>query len=106
MRGLLGRLATRAPSFGLGVASRVIRWWEHQRTPVHLLSYPGCGRTWLTLLIGKSLVDHYKLDGANPINVHELHGIDPRVPRMTVRHDGRPQLRAPGEVERDKSRFA
>ena len=104
------RSADRLPA-GLGAAARQMsrrmrRWWRHQRTDAFVLSYPGCGRTWLTLLIGKSIVDDLGIEGANPARVNELAGLARGAPRIDVRHDDRPQLRRPEEVERDKSPFA
>jgi hypothetical protein len=85
---------------------RVRDWWRHRRTDAYVLSYPGCGRTWLTLLIGKALIDEFGIAGANPARLRDLARPGRGVPRVEVRHDGRPQLRRPEEVERDKSRFA
>lgn len=87
------------------VKKEATRWWQHQRTDAYVLSYPGCGRTWLTVMLGKALVDQYGLD-ANPARITELADLDRKVPRIEVRHDGSPQLKAPPDLERDKSRFA
>ncbi len=85
---------------------QVRKWWLHQRTQAYVLSYPGSGRTWLTLLIGKALIDELGIEGANPARLNDLVRPGRGVPRVDVRHDGRPQLARPDEVERDKSRFA
>ena len=88
------------------VGRRLWSWWSHRRTEVYLLSYPKAGRTWLRLLIGKALVDELSLDGANPMELSDLHRHSALVPRMRVTHDDDPQLKRPDEVERDKGRYA
>jgi hypothetical protein len=103
------QLGERAPT-GLAAARKVKRavrsWWNHQQTDAYVLSYPGCGRTWLTVLIGKAIVEHHGLTDANPARITELAGLKRGVPRVEVRHDASPQLRRPEDIERDKSRFA
>jgi Sulfotransferase domain len=105
----MGRRGANRP-IGLDAARRLKRWartqWAHHRASAYVLSYPGSGRTWLTLLIGKALVDEFHIEGGNPARITELASLRRGVPRVDVRHDGRPQLRRPEDVERDKSRFA
>ncbi len=109
VRHFLEQMSGRAPT-AVAAARRIRRWvrfqWLHHRASAYVLSYPGSGRTWLTLLIGKALIDEYRIDGANPARLGEIADQRRGVPRVDVRHDGRPQLRRPEEVERDKSRFA
>lgn len=88
-------------------ASRMVRqWWKHRRTSGYVVSYPGCGRTWLTVLVGKVLIDEFRLGDANAAQITALADLRRGVPRLEVRHDDRPQLCRPEEVERDKGRFA
>jgi hypothetical protein len=109
VRHFVERVSGRAP-VALDAARRlkrgVRRWWQHQRTDAYVLSYPGSGRTWLTVLIGKAIIDEFKIEGANPSRLGDLVQLGRGVPRVDVRHDGRPQLHRPDEIERDKSRFA
>ncbi|HTE51708.1 MAG TPA: sulfotransferase domain-containing protein [Kofleriaceae bacterium] len=109
MRQFLEQVSARSP-VGMAVARRVSRtvrrWWRHQRTSGYVLSYPGSGRTWLTVLIGKALIDQHRLEGMNPAAITDLADLRRGVPRIEVRHDDSPQLRRPDEVERDKSRYA
>ena len=109
VRTFFGQMGGRRP-IGTDAARRLKRWvrgqWQHHRASAYVLSYPGSGRTWLTLLVGKALVDEFHIEGANPARISELADLKRGVPRVDVRHDGRPQLRPPEEVERDKRRFA
>lgn len=106
---IVQQMSERAPA-SLAAARKVTRkvrsWWDHQRTDAYVLSYPGCGRTWLTLLVGKAIVDDRELGDANPARITELADLDRRVPRIEVRHDDSPQLKRPEQIETDKSRFA
>jgi hypothetical protein len=111
LRDLLRPLVDRAP-FGLGERARHVRriarrYWMHRHTDAYLVSFPGCGRTWLSLLIGKVLVDELA-PGADPGDLVELGRKHARagVPRIRQVHDGDPQLKRADELERDKSRFA
>ncbi|HEU0030814.1 MAG TPA: sulfotransferase domain-containing protein [Kofleriaceae bacterium] len=88
------------------VTKAVRQWWSHQQTDAYVLSFPGCGRTWLTVLMGKAIVEERGLGDANPARITELARLGKHVPRIEVRHDASPQLRRPEEIERDKSRFA
>lgn len=88
------------------VTKAVRRWWMHQQTDAYVLSYPGCGRTWLTVLMGKAIVEERGLGDANPARITELAALGRDIPRIEVRHDASPQLCRPDEVERDKRRFA
>jgi hypothetical protein len=88
-----------------GLRKRVRQWWRHQHTDVYLVSFPGCGRTWLSMLMGKALVDELGID-AEPGKLRDLHLAHESIPRIRVEHDGDPQLKRPSELERDKRRFA
>lgn len=57
------------------------------------------------MLLGKALVDEFRLS-AHPGKLGQLHELDPRIPSIRQEHDGDPQLRRVGEIERDKRRFA
>lgn len=109
VRQFLEQMSDRKP-VGLVAAKRlrqrVRQWWHHRLTSAYVLSYPGSGRTWLTLLIGKAIIDDLRLEDANPLALTELSRMRRGVPRIEVRHDDRPQLRRAEEVARDKSRFA
>lgn len=79
-------------------------WLKRKENRVYFLSYPKCGRTWLRLMIGKSISEHFGFD-INPLELNELSSENPKVPRFTVQHDGNPHWTTPSEMETDKKRF-
>jgi hypothetical protein len=92
---------------GKPVRERVSRWLLHRRTDVYIVSFPGCGRTWLSMLIAKALAEHHQLPDTGPITLKQLARDYPdKIPRIKIVHDGDPQLKTAAELERDKRRFA
>ncbi len=83
-----------------------LRWYAHQKTDVYLISYPKCGRTWLRLMIGKTIASHFSLpDDEDILFVRWKNRVHSLVPRITVVHDDRPMLRTPQELETSKSQY-
>lgn len=72
---------------------------------VYLLSFPKAGRTWLRMLIGKALADHFGLPQADLIEIHRMAGGRPEIPRIRVKHDDDPHLKTPGELVARKSEY-
>jgi sulfotransferase family protein len=66
---------------------RAIEWYKHWRTPIYILSYPKCGRTWLRLMIGKALDEQFHLGLANPMEIGRLHQLNGAIPRMRLSHE-------------------
>lgn len=88
------------------VPDDALRWYAHRNTDVYLISYPKCGRTWLRLMIGKAIVQHFNLpESEAALFLQDRTKLHPEVPRIAVIHDDRPMLKSPGELERSKSRF-
>ena len=80
-RQALALLGSRAPT------RAALEWWIHRQTRVYVLSYPKCGRTWLRLMIGKALDEHYRLGVANPMEIGRMHTLHPDIPRIRVTHE-------------------
>ena len=99
------RIVRRITSHERGRA--LVEWWNHRQTQAYLLSYPKCGRTWLRLMIGKALDEHYRLGVTNPMEIGRMHRLEPRIPRIRVSHDEAfdREPRAPAELERSKERY-
>jgi hypothetical protein len=80
------------------------RWWyrrQWQRSgAAFLLSYPKAGRTWIRLLLGHALSEHYGLEAPfeDQMALDHLHAKYPQVPLIAPRHDDYPQLKAPAEL--------
>lgn len=69
-----------------------LEWWVHRQTQIYVLSYPKCGRTWLRLMIGKALDEHYQLGAANPMELGRMHALHPAIPRIRVTHESAHKL--------------
>lgn len=87
------------------------RWWyrrEWRRSGASLLlSYPKAGRTWVRLLLGHTLSEHYGLGASfeDQMALDHLHTRYPQVPLIMPRHDDFPQLKTPGELVECKDEF-
>jgi len=80
-----------------------LEWWIHRQTKIYVLSYPKCGRTWLRLMIGKALDEHYQLGLANPMELGRLHTLHRGIPRIRVTHEHAHRAET---IEASKRRFA
>ena len=84
-----------------------LRWYAHQKTDVYLISYPKCGRTWLRLMIGKTIANHYQLPEEEDILLLRWkERVHPQVEHITVVHEDKPMLKTPQELETSKSRYS
>jgi hypothetical protein len=75
-----------------------------------LVSYPKCGRTWLRMMIGSAIADHYALGSSDVADMQDLFTLTARRPayagpRIHVTHDRKPHLRAPREVRWSKASY-
>lgn len=83
-----------------------LRWYAHQKTDVYLISYPKCGRTWLRLMIGKTIATHFSLpENEDTLFLRWKNPVHPGVPMITVVHDNRPMLKTAEELETNKDRY-
>lgn len=88
---------------GRSAAGRdALEWWIHRQTQIYVLSYPKCGRTWLRLMIGKALDEHYQLGAANPMELGRMHALHPAIPRIRVTHEA---AHKSDEIAASKDRF-
>ena len=84
----------------------LLRWYAHRNTDVYLISYPKCGRTWLRLMIGRAISQHYALpDDEQILFLNWKSKPHPDLPRITVVHDDHPMLKAPEELEISKDKY-
>ena len=74
---------------------------------VFILSFPKAGRTWLRLMLGRLLSEHYRIDASYDELLHlkPLTGKVPGVPLIGVTHDGNPHTKPPGALGTDKEAF-
>lgn len=84
-----------------------LRWYANRNTDVYLISYPKCGRTWLRLMIGKTIATHFNLpENEDTILLRWKRKVHPQVEHITVVHDNRPMLKTPDELETSKKHYA
>lgn len=84
----------------------LLMWYETQDVDVYIISYPKCGRTWLRLMIGKAIQQHFLLDAdTDLIEISQLSKINPMIPKIKVSHDDKPHFKTPIQLEKDKSQF-
>jgi hypothetical protein len=89
------------------VPNEIKRWYAHKQTDVYLISYPKCGRTWLRLMIGKSVAQHFSLlENEDMLFLRWPKKIHPDIPHITVIHEDRPMLKSPEELQTTKTKFA
>jgi hypothetical protein len=70
------------------------------RVDVFIVSFPKCGRTWLRVQIGRALQQHFGLEVDDLIDLEAMTKIDPRVPRLRIKHIDKPQRRTPAELSK------
>ena len=86
------------------------RKWN-RRGETMLLSYPKAGRTWLRIMIGHAMADHFDLPLQEAIRLDRLsrnrHPMQQHqhVPAIRAKHDDNPQLKTPGELVTTKTEY-
>jgi hypothetical protein len=65
------------------------KFTERQRWDfdVYLLSYPKCGRTWVTLQMGRAISQHFGLEVPNLLKLSTFGEALPEVPHIRLTHD-------------------
>jgi hypothetical protein len=82
------------------------RWYAQRNTDVYLISYPKCGRTWLRLMVGCAITQHFGLPkNEDTLFIRWKKKPHPQVPWITAVHDDRPMLKAPEELQTSKARY-
>ena len=76
-------------------------WYTTRWADVIVVSFPKAGRTWLRMLVGRSIADHFGLEDASlddVLDVTALSKLDRRVPHVLFTHDGNPEDCTPAEI--------
>lgn len=73
---------------------------------VFVISFPKCGRTWLLVMVGHYLVNHFGLPEEELLNVGDLHKRFPEIPPIYLKHDDKPRARTCQELIQNKSAYA
>jgi len=84
------------------------KFTERQRWDfdVYLLSYPKCGRTWVTLQIGRAISQHYGLEVPNLLKLSVFGEQIPAVPHIRLTHDDQPHRKRPHELSATREKLA
>jgi hypothetical protein len=70
-----------------------------------LISYPKCGRTWLTMLLSRAMANHAGLAEADYLANDLLGGSVAGLPHVRISHDDNPHWKTPRGLERSKRRY-
>lgn len=85
------------------LSSRARRAERH--ADVLLISYPKCGRTWLTMLIARALSSHYGVRDVDYLASDVLGGEVEGAPHIRISHDDNPHWKTPRRLGRSKRRY-
>ncbi len=72
---------------------------------VLIISYPKCGRTWLTMLISRALSSRYGVSDVDYLASDVLGGNVPGAPHIRISHDDNPHWKTPARLSRSKRRY-
>ncbi len=86
-----------------GLSSQARRAERH--ADVLIISYPKCGRTWLTMLISRALSSHYGVSDVDYLASDVLGGNVPGAPHIRISHDDNPHWKTPARLSRSKRRY-
>lgn len=77
-----------------------------RQADIFLLSYPKTGRTWLRVMMGKMLAEHFGRPELLRLEADPMVEPLPGIPRIVAKHDGKPQTKTATEIIGDKSEYA
>jgi hypothetical protein len=83
-------------------------WYAVQSADACLISFPKCGRTWLRLMMGYSLVRQFGLENISLDKAMEfkyLATLNPKIPKIIVSHDDEPFWKTPDELVTSKAKY-
>lgn len=81
-------------------------WYNNKSGKTYLISYPKSGRTWLRLLIGKTISLYLNSDDINPLTLSLFSKYDSRIPKIIVTHGStRPGVLKPDELSFDFGKY-
>ncbi len=80
-------------------------WYFNKRADACLVSFPKSGRTWLRVMLGRALQQHYGADPRVIMNTSRLCRLDKRIPSILVTHDEFAHEKAPECISYDKSMY-
>ena len=108
LRRSLGRLVGREYAIRLrllraSLSPEAIR--AERRADVLLISYPKCGRTWLTMLLARALAQHAGIRDLDYLANDLPGGGVAGIPHIRISHDDNPHWKTPRSLARSKRRY-
>ena len=70
-----------------------------------LISFPKCGRTWLRVMIGNVLQEHFNLAENNLLESSKLQSLPDEIPKILVTHSDEPFWKKPEELIESKAEY-
>ena len=75
------------------------------RSDALLLSFPKAGRTWLRVMLGQAMSEHFGICDADLFKLDRMGDPARGIPRIKIKHDDNPQLKVPEELVPNKSEY-
>lgn len=72
---------------------------------IQVISYPKCGRTWLTVMVGEYIKRKHNIIVSDLMKIHDYSKVLKGIPNIKFGHDDRPIWKTPEQLERDKSKY-
>jgi hypothetical protein len=74
---------------------------------VLMTSFPKCGRTWLRVMLGSALQQHFRVESRRLVMLEPLAAaLHPAIPDILVEHDSHPFRKRSDQLEASKAHFA
>src|SRR5688572_7569791 len=74
---------------------KLSRWIKQSAADVFLISYPKCGRTWLRVMLEKTLQLHFDCPEIDLVKSNFSIPPKPGIPIIRVAHDDNPHFKVP-----------
>jgi hypothetical protein len=113
--GSIEHLARRAPApvkerfAAIATTNRVVYGlktrYVGRRCDTFIVSYPKCGRTWLRVMLGRALQQHFSFPRKRIMQATNAAVARDGMPRVLATHDDSPQAKTPDQVLTDKSAY-
>ena len=76
-----------------------------ERADALLISYPKCGRTWLTMLLSRAMASHAGIEEVDYLATDLLGGAVAGLPHIRISHDDNPHWKTVRSLQKSKARY-
>jgi hypothetical protein len=83
----------------------LIRRYARTRSPIYFISFPKCGRTWIRVMLGRVIQQHYGLEEKGLLDLVEPRHRRPGFPGIKWVHDDSVHWKRPEELSENKDRY-